>query len=420
MDQAAPGATATPEGSTPNAQGKPVGRCPVFHTDYRNDRPAFETWALLNEEREAAEGAWNDSTNDGFWVVNRFDDVKEALSMHEEFNNDSTSAFISNPRGKLLPQNLNQPEHAKLRKVLNPFFSPAAVKRISPLARERAIALVEEIAPKGGLDMASEFAMIYPTELFLALLGLPVEDGQLLLPWVEDMFLGFFNEDEESVALATAAVRRINAYFAEAVEQRQAELRDPETDLVSRLLTAEIDGEPIPRRDVITICTTLMAAGLDTTRSVLGYVFHHLANDDELRRRVVEDPDLWPRAIEESVRLYTLIIQDGRKVSRDMEWKGMDMKAGDMLWIGLAGANRDPRKFEDPDTFDMDRPNVNQHIGFGAGHHRCIGMHLARAELVIALEEWHKRIPDYRVATDEQLMERGGQVRLQSLPLAWD
>jgi cytochrome P450 len=247
-----------------------------------------------------------------------------------------------------------------------------------------------------------------------------VEDGEMFLPWVEDMFLGFFNEDDESVRRSVAATTKISAYFDRAVSEREANLLDPEFDLVSRLLTAEIDGAKIPREDILTICTTLMAAGLDTTRSVLGFMFHHLASHPEDRQALLDDPALWPRAIEESIRLYTLIIQDGRKASRDMEWQGMPVKKGDMLWIGLAAANRDPRKFEDPDTFDMHRPNVNHHLGFGAGHHRCIGMHLARAELVIALEEWHKRIPHYRIADNDGLMERGGQLRLQSLPLEWD
>ena len=96
------------------------------------------------------------------------------------------------------------------------------------------------------------------------------------------------------------------------------------------------------------------------------------------------------------------------------------MKAGEMVWLGLAAANRDPRKFEEPDTFDMDREDLNHHLGFGAGVHRCIGMHLARAELVIALETWHKMIPDYRLSEGSELTERGGQLRLQTLPLEWD
>ncbi|TWG96339.1 cytochrome P450 [Nocardioides sp. J9] len=403
-----------------NAQGRAVGRCPVIHTDYRVERPAFETWQLLNEDREEAPAAWNDSTSAGFWVVNRYDDVREALGMHEVFTNDVTSAFITEQAAPLLPQNLNQPEHADLRRVLNPYFSPAAVKRLSGFARERARELVDQLEGAKRIDITEGFAMQYPTDLFLALMGLPVEDGEWLLPLVEDMFLGFFNDDDESVRKAVAATTAIDEYFEKAVDDRVTNPRDPAEDLISRLLVSKIRDQEISRRDIVVICTTLMAAGLDTTRSALGYVFHHLAGDEELRHHLTAHPEDWPRAIEESIRLYSLLIQDGRKVGEDITWRGMEMKKGDMVWLGLAAANRDPRKFPDPDRFDMDRENLSHHMGFGIGHHRCIGMHLARAEMVIALEEWHARIPDYRIAPGQELRERGGQLRLQSLVLEWD
>lgn len=407
-----------PEGE--NAQERALGRCPVIHSDYRIDRPAFETWELLNEDREAAPAAWNDSTDAGFWTLNRYEDVKEALGMHEVFTNDVTSAFITEQAAPLLPQNLNQPEHSDLRRVLNPFFSPAAVKRLEPLARERARALVSEVAPDKRIDMAAGFAMLYPTELFLALMGLPIEDGEWMLPLVEDMFLGFFNSDQDSVTKAVAATTSINEYFEKALADRLEAPRDPAEDLISRLVISDIHGEPISHSDIVVICTTLMAAGLDTTRSALGYLFHHLAEHPEVRAELLAEPALWPKAIEESVRLYSLIIQDGRKAGADIDYQGMEIKQGDMIWLGLAAANRDPRKFENPDEFDMRRANLSHHMGFGIGYHRCIGMHLARAELVIALEEWHAQIPEYRIVPGQTLTERGGQLRLQSLLLEWD
>lgn len=124
--------------------------------------------------------------------------------------------------------------------------------------------------------------------------------------------------------------------------------------------------------------------------------------------------------MEESIRLYPLVLQVGRQATDDLDLHGLDVKKGDMVWVGIASANRDPRKFPDPDEFDMHRDNVNNHIAFGAGQHRCLGMHLARRELVIALEEWHKQIPDYRIPAGVELRERGGQLRLESLPLEWD
>jgi cytochrome P450 len=396
------------------------GGCPVSHTDYRIERPAFETYQLLNRERELAPTVWNDSTEYGFLMVSRYDDVTELLKQTDSLVNDNVNAFDPKMEQPLLPNSLNPPEHNKLRRVLNPFFSPAAVKRLTPLAEQRAAALVAELAPRKRIDVVADFAILYPTELFLALLGLPTEDGATFLPWVEGIFTGFFGLTEEDAKLAADSAESIMAYFTDAVAEREKHLRDPETDLVSRLLVATIDGQPISRDNILVICLTLMTAGLDTTRSALGYIFHHLATYEADRQRMLDEPHRWPTFIEEAIRLYSLIIQDGRQVKQDREVLGCPMKKGEMVWLGLAQANRDPRKFTNPDEFDITRENLNHHLGFGVGIHRCIGMHLARAELVIALKTWHDTIPHYRVTPGAQLRERGGQLRLQSLPLEWD
>jgi len=402
------------------SERKDVGRCPVTHTDYRLERPILETYALLNKEREEQRFSWNDSTDHGFWMVSRYDDVVEALRMFEEFSNDQVNAFVNDMAVPLLPQNLNPPEHTRLRRMLNPFFSPAAVRRLEPLARERARALVAEVAVRGSDDLTKGFALLYPTELFLALLGLPVEDGPEFLWRVEAVFGGFFKAGDATEEEAAAAADWITRYFDEKVDERLASPGDPSTDLLTRILTHPVGDKMLDREKVLNLMMTLMLAGLDTTRSALGYIFYHLAGDAELRHRLTAEPALWPRFIEEALRLYSLIIEDGRQASRDIDFHGLQIKKGDMLWLGLAAANRDPRKFENPDAFDMDRPDVSHHLAFGAGQHRCVGMHLARSELVIALEEWHARIPDYRLAAGLELRERGGQLKLTALPLEWD
>ena len=397
-----------------------LGGCPVFHTDYRVERPALETHRLLNADREAARFAWNDSTEEGFWVLNRFDDVREALQRDADFTNDQVSSLHRSPPGILLPENLNQPQHAEMRRILNPFFAPKLVRRIADLAQERAVALVEHIAPRKSEDMATGFGMTYPTELFLALLGLPVEDGPKFQPWVEGQFTGFFDKSPEVQQIAARTRRELDAYFAAAIADRRANPGDPTTDLVTRLVTAEYQGAPIPDEMILTICMTIRAAGLDTTRSALGYTFLHMATHPQDRQRLLDEPELWPNAIEEIIRLYGLIIQDGREAAHDMDFHGLPIRKGDLVWLGLAAANQDPRVFEDPHVFDPHRPNLQQHLGFGAGYHRCLGMHLARAELVVALTEWHRRIPHYRIAEGAELRERGSQLRLQQVPLVWD
>jgi cytochrome P450 len=253
--------------------------------------------------------------------------------------------------------------------------------------------------------------------MFLATLNLPVSDGEVFLGHVEKLFKGFAGVELEEAARGEQWIR---SYFDEAIAKREKTPLDTETDFISRMLVSTLDGVPIPRQDIITICLTLMAAGLDTTRSALGYIYYHLAGNPELRHQLTADPAQWPRAVEEFMRLYPLVYQDGRLVKQDIDFHGLPLKKGDVLWLGLGSANHDPGKFADPLAFDMDREHINHHLSFGAGPHRCLGMHLARHELIIALTEWHKRIPDYELASGEQLYERGAQLSMNKLPLRWD
>jgi cytochrome P450 len=391
-------------------------RCPVVHTDFRRARPLFETYRLLDADRERGPFLWCDATDKPFWMVTNYEHVIEALQMPDAFGNEVLSALTPDLAIELLPQDLNPPEHTTMRRVLNRWFSPAAVRRLEPQVLARCTELIDELAPKGGCDLVADFAIRFPTDMFLATLNLPVSDGDEFLHYVEKVFKGFAGVELEEAGRAETWIR---GYFDRAIAQREREPLDTETDFISRMLISTLDGEPVPRQDIITICLTLMAAGLDTTRSALGYIFYHLAGNPELRHRLTAQPALWPKAVEEFMRLYPLVFQDGRLVKQDIDFHGLALKKGDVLWLGLATANHDPAKFPDPLTFDIDREQVNHHLSFGAGPHRCLGMHLARHELIIALTEWHKRIPDYELATDEQIYERGAQLSLNKLPLRW-
>jgi cytochrome P450 len=393
-----------------------AGGCPVSHTDYTIERPLFETYELLNAEREAGPFLWNDSRRRPFWMITEYDHVVEALQMPDVFSNDVISALTPERTINLLPQYLNPPEHTALRRVLNRWFAPAAVRRLEPLVLSRCRELLDALAPKGECDLVSDFAIRFPTDLFLASLNLPMSDGEEFLYWVEKIFRGFAGKDLDEAVKADQWSR---AYFERAISEREQHPQDTEVDFISRLLVSQLDGVAIPREDIVTICSTLMLAGLDTTRSALGFIFHHLARDAELRQRLTAQPSLWPRAVEEFIRLYPLVYQDGRLVTRAIDFHGLPLKEGDIVWLGLSSANHDPKKFAEPRTFNLDRDHINHHLAFGAGPHRCLGMHLARHELVIALTEWHKRIPDYELATDEQLYERGAQLAIDRLPLRW-
>ena len=394
-----------------------AGGCPVSHTDYTVQRPLFETYKLLDAERDAGPFLWNDTRPRPFWMITDYEHVLEALQMPDVFSNEVISALTPEHTFDLLPQYLDPPEHTAMRRVLNRWFAPAAVRRLEPLVLSRCEELIDELYPQGGCDLVSDFAIRFPTDLFLATLNLPVADGAVFLEHVENVFASFAGRGLKQAAISTEWIR---GYFDQAITDRQRQPQDTEADFISRLLVSTLDGEPIPREDIITICYTAMLAGLDTTRSALGFIFHHLAGDPDLRHRLTAQPELWPQAVEEFIRLYPLVYMDGRLVTRDIDFHGLPLRKGNIVWLGLGTANHDPQKFPNPLTFDLDREHVNHHLAFGAGPHRCMGMHLARHELIIAVTEWHKRIPDYELAGDEQLYERGAQLSINRLPLRWE
>jgi cytochrome P450 len=373
-------------------------------------------YALLDGEREASPCYWNDATPAGFWMVTRYEDVLRCFQDAPAFTNKVTSAL--NPvRGiDILPQMLDGEPHAAMRRVLNRYFAPAVVRRIEPFAVARCRELIDELRPRGRCDFVAEFAIRYPTDVFLYLMGLPVADGEFFVGWVEQIFTGIFGGDHVA---AREASEKLRDYFSRVVAERRKAPIDPDIDLISRLLMARGGDEPIAEDEILTICVTLVMAGLDTTRSALGYMFWHLAQHERERRLLATQPDLAPAAVEEFIRLYPLVIQAGREVAGGAEVCGLELTNGDVVWLGIGSANRDPRQFAEPEKFVLGRPHVNQHLGFGAGPHRCLGMHLARAELAIVIREWHQRIPDYWVETDGAITERGSQLTLGSLPLAW-
>jgi cytochrome P450 len=386
----------------------------VSHTDYRDDGPMLSHYAMVAGEREAAPFYLNDATPRPFWMITRYEHVLEAINMPEYFSNRVSNALSPDREVRFMPNNLDGDEHLRLRRVLNRWFAPSAVRSLDELARRRAGELVDEISPVGECDLVASLALRYPTEMFLATIGMPVEDGPMFLEWVGTMFANLYQGPE-----AQAAIQSIVDYFDRAVADRRRHPRDPETDFLSRMTDPKLGPDWLGDDELKTVCLSLVTAGLDTTRSALGYVFAHLATHPDDRATLVRQPELIPRATEEFMRLYSLILQEGRLVVRDVDFHGLPMKAGDIVWLGYAGANRDPRKFPDPEAFRLDRDNTGHHLGFGAGPHRCLGMHLARHEIEVVVREWHARIPDYALAPGTALVERGHQLSLRSLPLVW-
>jgi cytochrome P450 len=208
----------------------------------------------------------------------------------------------------------------------------------------------------------------------------------------------------------------VKAYFAGLLADRRKMPRNPSTDFVTHLMNSTIDQRPLDDEEFLDTCMTLLFGSLDTTKSALGWAFWHLASHPDDRRWVVEDPGIIPSAVEEFLRAYP-IVSMARKVTQDVDFHGCPMKKDDMVLLTIQMATRDPRVFADPRDVRLDR-TPNRHIAFGASEHRCLGSHLARAELQVALEEWHRLIPDYRIADGAEIVAHASHV--DRLPLVWD
>jgi cytochrome P450 len=386
-------------------------RCPVLDLDTVVDRPVGEWMAELNRLREASPIYWNEHGE--YYVLTRAAHVREVFQDPELFTNDSITPGDPNPDYTWIPSNINPPTHVQYRQILNHAFGPAPVKRVEPRARQYCRMAIENVYAKGECDVVATVAGMFPTRVFLELVDLPWQDAPMFVQWTETIFNGFFTG--EAAARAFGEMRQ---YFVDLIADRRRSPRDPATDFASHLLASSVDGEPLPDDDVLNIFNQLVLAGLDTVKSALSYSLLHLATHEADRQRVAHDFSVIPSAIEEFLRAFPLVME-GRKLSADVEFHGCPMRQGDMVMLALPAVMHDPDYFDRPDEVIIDRPR-NNHMSFGAGPHRCLGSHLARMEMIVGLEEWHRRIPDYSLSCAvADVIERGGQLSLRSLPLAW-
>jgi cytochrome P450 len=387
--------------------------CPVVTFDYTKTEPEG-TWFNTYDGLRARFPWYRNEFGPGFWTVCNYEGILQIMQNPEVFSSCVVTALDPNPPYKWIPEMLDGDDHKQWRRQLGPLFAPSAVERLEGTLRRRAIDIIDGLADRGSCDFMADFARRYPTTIFLELMGLPVDELDQFLKWEHDI-LHAGGADEERLQQQVAAMMAVMGRFSTIIAERRAAPRD---DIISKAIVYEIDGKPVSDEDLLSFCLLMFMAGLDTVSITLGWIFLHLARHDGDRRRIIDDPSIIPTAVEEFLRAYAIVVP-ARKVMCDIEVQGCPMKAGDMVNIPLNAATRDDAAFVNATTVDITR-KPNNHIAFGAGPHRCLGSHLARLELKIALEEWHKRIPDYRVAPGAQMMESGAQLGLESLPLVWD
>lgn len=317
----------------------------------------------------------------------------------------------------MLPIAYDPPEHTRYRRVLQPFFSPRSVAPRAPALHDLASRLVDGFAERGECDVTSDFATPFPAEVFLTLFGLPLEDRDRLVGWKDAVLdaAGFRGAEAPSDEAAKAGVDLYGYLVGHIARRRSEGGRD---DLLGQLLADDSD-ERLTDHELLGLSFQFVLAGLDTVTSALSTSFAMLATDPRLRRQITADPSVIPDAVEELLRLDGPVHILPRVATQDTEVAGHAIPAGSVVNVCVGAANRDPAEHPDPDRTDFRRQE--RHLALGGGPHRCLGSHLARLEMRIAFEEWHRRIPDYelRPGFRPEIPWPAGLIGYDSLPLVF-
>jgi cytochrome P450 len=387
----------------------------LFTQEAANDpRPTYQR---LREQCPVASTASFMGDGSKSWFLSGYDDVLWALR-HPEVFSSSIGAVDIGQEQKLIPLQVDPPEHAKYRRLLDPQFSPARVAAIEADARLLVGQLVDKFAARGSCDFHEEFATPLPSTLFLRLMGMPQADLASFLQWRDNTIRPDVEpgDYEGAQRIREQTGHDITAYFKDAAAGKR---RNPDDALLSRLVHSDVDGRPITEDELMGMCHLLLLAGLDTVTATLDCMVLYLATHPDRRAALVADPALVDSAVEELLRHETPVMVVARTVVQDVVMGGQQMHAGDSLAPVIGAANTDGAEFASPHVVDFDRA-ANRHLAFGAGPHRCLGSHFARMELRVALDEFHKRIPDYRLADDANI-QFSPAIRQanEGLPLVW-
>jgi len=347
--------------------------------------------------------------NEGHWVAARTAVLNEVFADPVRFTSSRGVAVPHEPERtvRLVPIEADPPVQGLYRRLFAPAFTVPALKSREAEVRDLAISLIEGFKASGRCEVVGDLAQHLPIKIFMGMAGLPEEDREALLPLAGAMVE--VDADKEH------AIRSIMEYVGGKLYERKLQPRD---DLLTGIITAEIEGKPIEMFEAVSVASLLLIGGLDTVASMTGHLMHFLATHPNHRKQLLDNPALIPAAVEEFLRRFALT-NPARTVRDDIEFRGVQMKAGDMIMLSTPLGAVDDIEFEDATAIDFTRRSVRKST-FGAGPHVCPGAMLARLELKILLEEWMLRIPDFSVDPDGDIAVRTGiNGSFARLPLVW-
>ncbi|MCU1456206.1 MAG: Cytochrome [Actinomycetia bacterium] len=371
-------------------------------------QPAYEQ---LRDQCPVARGVVMDH---GVALVNTYDDILWALRNPEYFT--SADGMLNLGEQPLIPLEVDPPEHTKYRRMLNPQFVPREIEKLEPEVRKLVNELIDGFIDRGSVDFHADFSTPLPSGIFLALMGLPMDDLPQFLVWRDNSIRPDVEpgDTEGAERIRAETAKAISDYFRLAIARVRA---NPDDTLLSTIVHSEIEGRALTEAELLGISHLLLLGGLDTVTATLDCMISFLATHPELRQQLVDDPACVPAAVEELLRFLTPVMVIPRSVKQDVEMRGVELQAGDAVMLVLGAANGDPSEFGDGEV-DFAR-DPNKHLAFGAKHHLCLGAHLARLELRVALEEFHRRIPDYRIPEGVELHFSPGIRQADPLPLEY-
>ena len=347
----------------------------------------------------------------GTWVVTHYQDIDRVYTDNDHFSNRGTAEFqaLIGETFRSIPLAIDPPEHGKYRQFLMPHFSPARLAGMEAQIRELVAGMIEEFADAGEVDVAWDFGRVYPVRVFMGLMGFPLEMFEQFLAWEWDILHA---NSREKMA---AALRGVLDYLRSFIAAKEA---SPDDHLVSAIVHGRIEGQALTEDEKIGMVWFLWLGGLDTVAATISQMFRRMALQPDIQRQLRGHPELISTAVEEFLRTQP-ILSSGRTATRDFEWHGLTIKTGDNVQCLNPGGNFDPSRFDNPRVFDPAR-KANRHFTFVAGVHLCLGAPLARRELRILLDEWFKRIPEFRVKPGADTTVFPGLLSIRNLPLVWN
>lgn len=346
----------------------------------------------------------------GTWDITKAAHMREILGDQTTFSSRNCAGFAGmiGEEWLLTPLEIDPPDHGFYRTFLNPLVSPVAVKKMDDRIQQRVQELLDKVKHDGGCEFMGDFARPFPVTIIMQLLGLPMEEFPTFVGWGYKLLHSPAMQDKIDAAT------EIRDYLVARIAEKR---RNPQDDFISYVCTHAHEGRRLTEAEAMGICYLMFVGGLDTVAASLGFHFHHLATHHGQQQYLRDNPNKIPVAVEELLRRFS-VVMTARHVTRDIDFHGITMKKGDWITLPQALSSVDPDEFEDPLTVKFDRHG--RHLAFSFGPHFCMGNHIGRREMIVALQKWTSQIPMFSVKPGAPFTVHGGGVfGIEYMELQW-